>query len=392
MAPRRDGNVLVWASQVDEPTLEQARKAARLPIVAGHVALMPDAHLGIGATIGSVIPTEGAIIPAAVGVDIGCGMVAAETALTSGDLPTDLRPLLDRISAAVPAGKGQAHRRGGEPDAWTAFLDAHGLPHGTPLDERQRATAGVQFRTLGSGNHFLEVCLDERDRVWVLLHSGSRGVGNQLAQRHIARAKRDMREALASLEDPDLAYFVSGTPQFRAYIADVQWAQAYAAGNRARMVAVALELLHDAAGRPGARPTLVINCHHNYTALERHDGRELWITRKGAILARKGSLGVIPGSMGTRSYIVRGRGNPDAYHSCAHGAGRAMSRTAARRRYRPEDLTAAMGDRMWLASRAGKLVDEIPAAYKDIDTVMADQADLVEVVHTLTQVLSYKGV
>jgi tRNA-splicing ligase RtcB len=217
-------------------------------------------------------------------------------------------------------------------------------------------------------------------------------VGNQLAQRHIARAKRDMREALASLEDPDLAYLVSGTPQFRAYIADVQWAQAYAAGNRARMVAVALELLHDAAGRPGARPTLVINCHHNYTTLERHDGRELWITRKGAILARKGSLGVIPGSMGTRSYIVRGRGNPDAYHSCAHGAGRAMSRTAARRRYRPEDLTAAMGDRMWLASRAGKLVDEIPAAYKDIDTVMADQADLVEVVHTLTQVLSYKGV
>ncbi len=398
VAPRMDGNVLVWASQVDEATLEQARKAARLPFVAGHVALMPDAHLGIGAAIGSVIPTDGAIIPAAVGVDIGCGMVAAETVLTSSDLPEDLRPLLDRIEVAVPAGLGRAHDRGrvhdagAGVDAWAAFLDRHGLPAGTSLDDRQRSTAAAQYGTLGSGNHFLEVCLDERDRVWVMLHSGSRGVGNQLAQRHIGRAKRAMREWFVSLEDPDLAYFVHGTPHFDAYIADVTWAQAYAAGNRRRMVEVTLALLHDAAGQPGTAPTLVVNCHHNYTARERHRGRDLWITRKGAILAREGDLGIIPGSMGARSYIVRGRGNPAAYHSCAHGAGRAMSRTSARKRFRAADLSQAMGGRTWLAAHAGRLVDEIPAAYKDIDTVMADQADLVEVVHTLTQVLNYKGV
>lgn len=393
MPPRRDGNVLNWASHVDEATLAQAQRTAALPIVAGHVALMPDAHLGIGATVGSVIPTDGAIIPAAVGVDIGCGMVAAETVLRADELPDDLGALLDRIAEAVPAGVGQRHGAGHEVESWAAFVARHGLPRGTELSERQEATAAAQYGTLGSGNHFLEICLDERDRVWVMLHSGSRGIGNQLAQRHIARAKRVMKEWAVDLEDRDLAYFVQGSADFAHYIDDVQWAQAYAAGNRRRMVDVTLRLLAEATGRPpgGDLATHVVNCHHNYTALEEHGGRRLWITRKGAILARDGDLGIIPGSMGARSYIVRGKGNPASYHSCAHGAGRLMSRRAARKRYTADDLASAMGTRTWLSAKAQRLVDEIPGAYKDIDTVMADQADLVEIVHTLRQVVNYKG-
>ena len=391
MAPQRLGNVLNWASVIDEVTLEQAQKAARLPIVAGHIALMPDAHLGIGATVGSVIPTRGAIIPSAVGVDIGCGMVAAETTLTSHDLPDDLDPFLQRIVEAVPAGMGKSHDASGP--AWRAFVNRHGLPTGSKIDEKQQKTAAVQFGTLGSGNHFWELCLDERDRVWIMLHSGSRGVGNQLAQRHIARAKNVARAANLALEDPDLAYFLQGTAEFDAYIADVLWAQAYAAGNRTRMVEVGLGLLAELTGHPNgpAVTVRVINCHHNYTAEEEHFGQRLWVTRKGAILARKGDLGIIPGSMGARSYIVQGKGNPDAYLSCSHGAGRAMSRRQARKRFTEADLAAAMGNRTWLRRDGRKLVDEIPAAYKDIDTVMADQTDLVEVVHTLTQVLNYKG-
>ena len=391
MSPRTIGNVRSWASIIDDVTLEQAQKAARLPIVHGHIALMPDAHLGIGATVGSVIPTKGAIIPAAVGVDIGCGMVAAETSLTSNGLPDDLDRFLQRLADVVPAGMGKGHVTGDA--AWAGFLDANGLPGGSNLDEKQQTTAALQYGTLGSGNHFWELCLDERDRVWVMLHSGSRGVGNQLAQRHIARAKNVSRAAHLTLEDPDLAYFLQGTPEFDAYIADVQWAQSYAAGNRQRMVEVGLDLLATHTGHPDgpAITTTVINCHHNYTALEEHFGTELWVTRKGAILARKGDLGIIPGSMGTRSFIVRGKGNPDSYMSCSHGAGRAMSRRAARRQFTEADLATAMGDRTWLRQHGRKLVDEIPQAYKDIDRVMADQTDLVDVVHTLTQVLNYKG-
>ena len=391
MPPRTIGNVRNWASVIDDVTLEQAQKAARLPIVHGHIALMPDAHLGIGATVGSVIPTKGAIIPSAVGVDIGCGMVAAETSLTSSGLPDNLEPLSQRLADVVPAGMGQGH--GSASAAWAAFEKAHGLPSGSNLDEKQRATAARQYGTLGSGNHFFEFCLDERDRVWVMLHSGSRGIGNQLAQRHIARAKNVARAANLALEDPDLAYFLQGTPEFDAYIADVQWAQAYAAGNRQRMVEAGLDLLAEHTGHPDgpAITTTVINCHHNYTALEEHFGTRLWVTRKGAILARDGDLGIIPGSMGTRSYIVRGKGNPESYMSCSHGAGRSMSRRAARRQFTEADLVAAMGERTWQRTHGRKLIDEIPQAYKDIDTVMADQTDLVEVVHTLSQVLNYKG-
>jgi RNA-splicing ligase RtcB len=392
MPPRRQDNVLNWASLIDAATLEQAHRTASLPIVHGHLALMADAHLGMGATIGSVIPTRGAIIPSAVGVDIGCGMVAAETSLTSNDLPEDLEPLLERMVRAIPAGMGKAHDRAVESSEWRAFLDRHGWPTGSGTDEKQRATAHSQFGTLGSGNHYAEYCLDERDRVWVMLHSGSRGIGNQLAQRHIARAKKAMKDWSISVPDPDLAYFVQEMPEFDAYIADIEWAQAYAAGNRERMVTAGLDLLADLTGRERRDVvTQVINCHHNYAAFENHGGVDLWITRKGAILARNGDLGIIPGSMGARSYIVRGKGNALAYNSCAHGAGRVMSRRAARKQFTAADLELAMEGRTWLRKSAAKLIDEIPGAYKPIDQVMADQSDLVEVVHELHQIVNYKG-
>ena len=377
-------NLLSWGSEVEEATIAQAARAARLPIVDGHVALMPDAHIGIGATVGSVIPTKSAIIPAAVGVDIGCGMVAAETTLTAADLPDDLRALMPLVQRGIPAGVGQGH----DIPAVDAALSALGLPH-TPLTSKQTTTTGRQFGTLGSGNHFVEVCLDERDRVWTVLHSGSRGIGNQLATAHIAGARKLMAQYFITLDDPDLAYLVEGTPQFEAYIGDMLWAQQYALASRARMNEVLLAALFSVTGHGTA--TQVINCHHNFSQQETHRGRSVWITRKGAIKAATGDLGVIPGSMGTRSYVVRGLGNDASYHSCSHGAGRRMSRTKARQSLTAADLTAVMGDRTWNADRADKLVDEHPAAYKDIDQVMADQQDLVEVVHTLRQVFNYKG-
>lgn len=381
--------VLSWASLLDDATREQAARTAALPFVAGHVALMPDAHLGKGATIGSVIPTHGAIIPAAVGVDIGCGMVAAETVLGASDLPDDLAPLLDAISEAVPAGVGQGHEHVAAGERWLAET---GMPR-TELSAKQARTTCGQFGTLGSGNHFFEVCLDERDRVWLMLHSGSRGIGNQLAQWHIRRAKGLMQQWFITLADPDLAYFVQGTDDFDHYLADLLWAQSYAAGNRARMIAVGVDLLAGACGREAGGVTQqVVNCHHNYTAKEHHRGRDLWITRKGAILARDGDLGIVPGSMGTHSYIVRGKGSAASYHSCAHGAGRAMSRSEAKRRFSDADLAEAMAGKTWLRERAGALVDEIPSSYKNIDTVMADQTDLVTIEHELRQVLNYKGI
>ncbi|GAA5067340.1 tRNA-splicing ligase RtcB [Thermocatellispora tengchongensis] len=377
-------NLVSWASEIDEQTIQQAARTARLPFVSGHVALMPDAHLGIGATVGSVIPTEGAVIPAAVGVDIGCGMVATETTLTAADLPDDLRALMPLVARRIPAGVGKGHD---DPAVDTA-LAALGRPH-TDLTPKQEQTAGLQFGTLGSGNHFAEVCLDERDRVWTVLHSGSRGIGNQLATKHIAGAKDLMKRQAAGLEDPDLAYFTQGTPEFAAYIEDMLWSQRYAMASRARMNEVLVNALFQVVGKSGR--VRVINCHHNFTQREVHGGRELWITRKGAIKADKGDEGVIPGSMGTRSYIVRGRGNPESYHSCSHGAGRRMSRNRARRELSPESLTKAMRGRTWNADRAASLVDEHPDAYKPIDQVMADQRDLVEIQHTLHQIFNYKG-
>lgn len=374
-----------WASDLDPATIRQAEQTARLPIVEGHVALMPDAHLGLGATVGSVIPTKGAVIPAAVGVDIGCGMIAAELDVTAAQLPDTVEPLLGRIARAVPAGVGQGHHD--VTRAADRFLSAN--RPATALDPKQSMKAAKQFGTLGSGNHFFELCLDERDRVWVVLHSGSRGIGNQLAQMHIATAKRLAKDLQLRLEDPALAHLVEGTPEFEAYLGDMLWAQDYARANRDQMMDRAMRELFGFLGF--GRETRRINCHHNFTQREVHGGQELWITRKGAIKADVGDLGVIPGSMGTRSYIVAGKGSPDSWTSCSHGAGRRHSRTQAKKLYSAQDLATQMAGKVWQADRAEKLVDEIPSAYKDIDQVMADQTDLVEVRHELRQILNYKG-
>lgn len=377
-------NLLSWASVIEPGTVQQAARAARLPFIAGHVALMPDAHVGIGATVGSVIPTKGAIIPAAVGVDIGCGMVASETTLTAADLPDDLSALMPLVEQRIPAGVGKGHQDHFIDDA----LDKLGGPH-TDLDTKQRATTACQFGTLGSGNHFVEVCLDERDHVWTLLHSGSRGIGNQLAQRHIAKAKGLMRQHFITLEDPDLAYFAQGIPEFTAYVRDMLWAQRYAMASRARMSSVLLGSLFEVVGH--GKHVRTINCHHNFTAQEKHGRQDIWVTRKGAIKADTGDEGVIPGSMGACSYVVRGLGNPASYNSCAHGAGRRMSRSQAKKELTGASLAVAMEGRTWNADRADALVDEHPEAYKPIDQIMADQKDLVEVAHTLRQVFNYKG-
>jgi RNA-splicing ligase RtcB len=381
-----NNRLISWASDIEPETIRQAEKTARLPIITGHVALMPDAHVGLGATVGSVIATDGAVIPSAVGVDIGCGMVAAELDVAEHQLPDTVEPLLSRIERAIPAGVGRGHSTvGNRADAW---LRAN--KPATDLAHKQAATAATQFGTLGSGNHFFELCLDERGRVWVVLHSGSRGIGNQLAQMHIKEAKRLARQLALRLEDPDLAYVVEGTPEFDAYIGDMLWAQDYARANRDQMMDRALGEVTSFLGF--GRETRRVNCHHNFTQRETHQGRELWITRKGAIKADVDDLGVIPGSMGTRSYIVRGRGNPASWLSCSHGAGRRHSRTAARKLFTTDDLARQMEGKVWLADRAQALLDEIPSAYKDIDQVMADQTDLVEVLHTLHQILNYKGV
>jgi RNA-splicing ligase RtcB len=370
-----------WASDVEPVTLEQAKAASRLPILAGPVALMADAHLGKGATIGSVIPTDSAIIPSAVGVDIGCGMIAVETNRTVDRLPDDLEPLLAGFAEGIPAGLGKWHDLAD--DRARAWMAAHPHPGLTPEQEKR---ALLQFGSLGSGNHFVEVAADERGVVWIVMHSGSRGVGNQLASAHIALARKQEQ----GLEDPDLAYFTQGQPQFEAYVRDMLWAQDYAAGNRRALMESALAAFNRRTGGAGAAEW--INCHHNYAAREVHEGREMWITRKGAIRAEKGDLGVVPGSMGGKSFIVRGLGNPLSYNSSAHGAGRRMSRGQARRSVSVEAFAEAMAGRTWQAKHAESLVDEAPQAYKDIDQVMRDQRDLVEVVHELRGILSYKGV
>jgi RNA-splicing ligase RtcB len=390
MPEKLSHGLLSWASMLDEKARQQALQTAKVAALDGHVALMPDAHWGMGCTIGSVLPTREAIIPSAVGVDIGCGVIAAETDLSAADLPDDLDPLLRRWEREIPAGLGYWHED--EDPAWQHFAAEHGVPERVQADRSLRQKAPRQFGTLGSGNHFLELCTDERDRVWLMLHSGSRGAGNKLALQHISAAKKQMRQMAVELPDPDLAYLVQGTPEFKAYIADLRWAQAYAFGSRQRMMSVALRELVTRTGRQDMRAVQTINNHHNYARKEHHGGKELWITRKGAISAREGELGVIPGSMGTGSFIVRGLGNPASYCSAAHGAGRAMSRGQARRTFTVGDIEAAMQGRTWLLEDAAALIDEIPGAYKDLDTVMADQTDLVEVVHRLSTVVNYKGV
>ena len=335
--------LISWASDIEPGTVEQALRTSRLPFVHDHVSLMPDAHVGMGATVGSVIPTVGAIMPAAVGVDIGCGMVAAQTDLTADDLPDDLGRLLTLIEERVPAGVGRGH--GEATRRWDAFVAGHGVPDNVRDDPKTAARAPVQFGTLGSGNHFVEICLDERGRVWTFLHSGSRGVGNRLATRHIEAARGLMGERLAELEDPDLAHLVEGTPEFAAYVADMLWSQAYAYESRAAMIAAVTDALLTVVGRGQVVST--VNTHHNFTQREDHAGQTLWITRKGAIDASDGELGLIPGSMATGSYVVRGRGSAASWRSCSHGAGRRMSRGQARRTLTAASLGEAMGDRTW---------------------------------------------
>jgi tRNA-splicing ligase RtcB len=387
MPPTRiSPKLLSWATDLDDKVLGQAERSAALPFVAGHVALMPDAHWGYGATVGSVIPTEGAIVPAAVGVDIGCGMIAANLTFSADQLPDDLSPLHSLIAAAVPAGVGRGHD---QPTASHINKLADLAARRPPLAADEWATAQRQIGTLGSGNHFVEVCLDERSRVWLVLHSGSRGIGSKIATRHIEAAKGLMKQYFIALPDPDLAYLVQGTTEFDDYISAMHWAQDYAELNRAVM----MWAVHDAferfvGGVVGVHD--VVNCHHNFTARENHFGRNLWVTRKGAIRARVGDRGVIPGSMGAASYIVSGLGNRASFSSCSHGAGRRLGRKEARRRLTAASLDVAMAGKAWNHD-AEALLDEHPDAYKDIDVVMENQRDLVTVEHTLHQVLNFKG-
>lgn len=376
-----------WASDIETNTMHQAERSARSPAVAGPIALMPDAHFGLGATVGSVIPTESAIIPAAVGVDVGCGMIAVETSLVAGDLPTTLQPILDEMHKAIPAGFAK-HDDVTKP-AWR-WLEANPVPKPEELTVSQLRKVGSQLGTLGGGNHFVELCLDERDSVWTVLHSGSRGTGNLLATRHIRKAKMLCDQLHRSIEDRDLAYFLDTDAEFDAYITDMLWSQDYALRNRELMMDALLVVLKKHVPTR-FREVERINCHHNYTVRERHDGRDLWITRKGAIRAQAGDRGVIPGSMGTGTYIVSGLGEPLSYHSASHGAGRRFGRKEAQRRFTTTQLKQAMQGRTWQNDKAKELLDEAPMAYKDIDQVMRDQADLVQIDHVLHAVLNYKG-
>ncbi len=378
-----------WASILEEGTREQAMTAATMPFIYPHLALMPDAHLGMGATVGSVIPTLGAIMPAAVGVDIGCGMIAVRTQFTGGELPGERRPLRQAIERDVPLSAGAANRDVGR-DHTRERLD---------LLTRKAADAGfdpssysgrweLQLGTLGSGNHFIEVTLDEADRVWLFLHSGSRGVGNKIAQHHIGVARKLCEQWWITLPHKDLAYLAQGTDEFWAYIRQMRWAQEYALLNREEMMDRVAACFATWVGADVERQE-EINCHHNYTEQERHFGREVWLSRKGAIDASAGRPGLIPGSMGTASYVVSGLGNALALNSAPHGAGRAYSRSKARRTFTHDELRAAMVGIEYRDTDA--FIDEIPQAYKDIDQVMADAADLVEVRHTLHQIVNIKG-
>jgi tRNA-splicing ligase RtcB (3'-phosphate/5'-hydroxy nucleic acid ligase) len=387
IAPR----LLSWASILDPQTREQAERTARMPFVLPHLALMPDAHLGKGATVGSVIPTEGAIMPAAVGVDIGCGMVAVRTQLTAEDLPADRAAMRRAVARAVPLSAGAANDKVARDH--TKGRVEHLAALAEQIDLRPSSYAKAwrhQLGTLGSGNHFLEVTLDEQRRVWLFLHSGSRGVGNRIATHHIRVAQDYCRQHSLQLPDGerDLAYLVEGTGPFDHYVREMQWAQTYALLNREEMMDRMVQCLERWTGREVERVE-EINCHHNYTEPETHGGRQVWLTRKGAISAREGEAGLIPGSMGTASYVVEGLGNPDALHSAPHGAGRVYSRTRARKEFTLEQLAVAMEGIEYEHSAA--FLDEIPAAYKDIDQVMADAADLVRVRHTLRQVVNVKG-
>ncbi len=382
--------VKVYTGEMEPAARAQLVNISRLPIVHHHVAAMPDVHLGIGATVGSVIPTKRAIIPAAVGVDIGCGMMAARLSLTANELDEQsLKKTFGQISRDVPVGFDQ-HRDARDAakhfrKSLTRVMEKH---PGIGKRVGKNSHWAQQLGTLGGGNHFIEVCLDESNRVWVMLHSGSRGIGNAIGSYFIELAKKDSMKNNVHLPDADLAYFPEGAKHFHDYVEAVGWAQDYARANRAEM----MELVLDGMRRhlPSFEVTdEAVNCHHNYVEHEEHFGERVWLTRKGAIRARVGELGIIPGSMGARSYIVRGKGSAESFHSCAHGAGRLMSRNAAQKKFSLQDLQAQTEGVICRKDKG--VIDEIPGAYKNIDEVMANQSDLVEVVHTLKQVICVKG-
>ena len=397
-----DGGVPVkmWTRGVPvEPEAKaQLANAARLPVVFKHIAAMPDVHLGIGATVGSVIPTLKAIIPAAVGVDIGCGMMAAKTTLRAEDLPDNLAPLRSAIERAVPHGS-VPRNRGRDTGSWENPPESVDQIWSTLVGEfdvlcelhpRLKNTNNRKhLGTLGTGNHFIEVCLDEAGFVWFMLHSGSRGVGNAIGTHFIELAKKDALRNNANLPDQDLAYFEEGAQYFGDYVRAVSWAQKFAQKNREVMMTNLIATVRKVIAKPFESHVEAVNCHHNYVQQERHFGEDVFVTRKGAVSAAKGQMGIIPGSMGARSYIVRGLGNPESFDSCSHGAGRVMSRTKAKKLFTVDDqIKATEGVE---CRKDADVIDEIPMAYKDIDAVMAAQRDLVEVVHTLKQVVCVKG-
>jgi tRNA-splicing ligase RtcB len=385
--------VKVYTGEIEPEARAQLVNISRLPIVHHHVAAMPDVHLGIGATVGSVIPTKRAIIPAAVGVDIGCGMMATRLSLTDNELDeSSLKKVFAQISRDVPVGFGQHSDRDARTDSAKKFKKelSRVLQKHPGIEKRiGRNSSWVhQLGTLGGGNHFIEVCLDEANRVWAMLHSGSRGIGNAIGTYFIELAKKDAQRSNVRLPDADLAYFPEGAQHFDDYVEAVGWAQDYARANREEM----MDLVLDAMRRhlPSFEVTgAAVNCHHNYVEREEHYGESVWLTRKGAIRAGAGELGIIPGSMGARSYIVRGKGSAESFHSCAHGAGRLMSRNAAHKKFNLEDLKQQTNGVICRKDKG--VIDEIPGAYKPIDEVMANQSDLVEVVHTLKQVVCVKG-
>ncbi|OLS63824.1 RtcB family protein [Pseudomonas putida] len=390
--------VKAWIDGVplDPGAREQLLNTARMPFIFKHLAVMPDVHLGMGSTIGSVIPTQGAIIPAAVGVDIGCGMLAARTSLVAADLPDNLFGLRSAIEKAVPHGKTHGRNdRGawqdvpGQADQVWATLAERFKAITDKYPKLEKTNNRVHLGTLGTGNHFVEVCLDEADRVWFMLHSGSRGVGNAIGSLFIELAQADMRQHIANLPDRKLAYFEEGSRHYDDYVEAVGWAQDFARQNRELMMSAVIAATRTVIRKPFEASLEAVNCHHNYVQKERHFGEDILVTRKGAVSAQKGQLGIIPGSMGAKSFIVRGLGNEESFCSCSHGAGRLMSRTEAKKQFSVADQQRATAH---VECRKDKdVIDEIPMAYKDIDAVMRAQRELVEVVHTLRQVVCVKG-
>lgn len=405
----KGGLIKAWIDGVplEDQAREQLDNMASMPFIHHHIAIMPDCHWGMGATVGSVIPTKNAIIPAAVGVDIGCGMMACKTNLTADDLPDNLHDLRTGIEKRVPHGRSD---NGGPNDhgAWGDLPTEVAAPVVRPIMElwdelrlivdnhpsieRSANRAPNHLGTLGTGNHFIEICLDEENYVWVMLHSGSRGIGNRIGSYFIELAKQDMRKWFINLPDENLSYFPQGTDHFNEYFKAVSWAQKYARLNREIMMRSTLDALHEAVPKPFYAELEAVNCHHNYVAQERHFGQDVFLTRKGAVSAKEGELGIIPGSMGAKSFIVRGKGGAagrEAFFSCSHGAGRAMSRNQARKQFTLEDHAKAV---QGVECRLDEgVIDETPLAYKDIDAVMTAQGDLVDIVHTLKQVVCVKG-